>query len=294
MVLLGVDTAWPRLGRTDSIILGFLNRDTGSASLVSLPRDLYVYQPGVNMDRINTAYVAGGIDLLLLTLEYNFGVRPGHWALVHFDDFVRLVDDLGGIDVPVSEAMPHDCGSIPTGIVNMYGEMALCYVRERNTTGEFARSRRQQEVLRAIFDRLLSIDALRHLPEWYDRYSDTVQTNWSIADLILLIPVAFKLQDAALYNFQIGWNETTSWQVPDNGASVLLPRRERLLPVIQAAIDALQTPLPTSALLETRIAELTATITPALESVGEEFPWPTPESSPSPQDQSTETPSSNP
>jgi polyisoprenyl-teichoic acid--peptidoglycan teichoic acid transferase len=138
MLLLGSDTTDLRRGRTDSIHLVFIHRQNGNASLVSIPRDLYVYQPGLTMDRINTTYLWGGFELLALTIEYNFGVRPTRWVLVHLDDFVRFIDDLGGIDVPVSDAFPDDCGGIPSGIVHMDGGVALCYVRERNTTSDVA------------------------------------------------------------------------------------------------------------------------------------------------------------
>lgn len=262
MLLLGSDTTDLRRGRTDSIHLVFIHRLNGNASLVSIPRDLYVYQPGLTMDRINTAYLWGGFDLLALTIEYNFGVRPTRWVLVHLDDFVRFIDDLGGIDVPVSDAFPEDCGGIPSGVVHMDGGVALCYVRERNTTSDVARSRRQQEVLAVILQRVLSLDSLRHLPEWYERYHGSVQSNLGLGDLIDLIPVVLKMPEAGIHNFQIGWDQVSFWQTPENQASVLLPKRENMLPVIQTSINVLLPPPPTSPLLETRIVELTATVTP--------------------------------
>jgi polyisoprenyl-teichoic acid--peptidoglycan teichoic acid transferase len=262
--LLGVDTVSPRIGRTDSIFLVFLNLESGAASMVAIPRDLFVYQPGWTMDRINTAYLRGGIELLSLTIEYNLGVRPHHWALAHFDDFEQFINDLGGITVPVSDPLPDDCGGIPPGFFHMDGVQALCYVRERNTTSDVARSRRQQEVLMVIFERLLSLDALRHLPEWFDRYRHSVKTSLDLRDLIGLVPTVLKFREAGLQSFQIAWDETTSWQVPQTGARVLLPRRERISNVLDKAVEVVLTPVPTSAALATQIAELTATTTPPL------------------------------
>jgi LCP family protein required for cell wall assembly len=260
--LLGSDSESSYVGRTDSILIVLINRETGAASLLSIPRDLFVYIPGWTMERINIAYSLGGWDLLTLTLEYNLGLRPDYWALVRFEDFVRFINDLGGIDVPVSHPLPDDCGGIPSGTFRMSGEAALCYVRERQTSSDVDRSRRQQEVLAAILDRVWSLDGLRQLPEWYDRYEGSIESNLWLYDLIELIPVALKFQDAGLQTYQIGWDQVTPWQDPESGAMVLLPKREEVSYVIQQAVNAVQVPIPTSPALETRIAILTATVTP--------------------------------
>jgi hypothetical protein len=106
------------------------------------------------------------------------------------------------------------------------------------------------------------VDSLSHLPEWYERYYGSVQTNLGLSDLIDLIPVVLKMPEAGIHNFQIGWDQVSFWQTPENRASVLLPQRESMLPIIQTSIDVLLPPQPTSPFLEKRIAELTATGTP--------------------------------
>ncbi|HEX7975015.1 MAG TPA: LCP family protein, partial [Anaerolineales bacterium] len=142
LALLGTDSEAPYLGRTDTILLVFYNVHNGKASLLSVPRDLYVYIPGYTMDRINTAYVSGGIDLLFLTLEYNLGVRPNHWALAHLNDFSQFVDDLGGVTVQVPAPVVDPWCSVPAGKVHLSGYSALCYVRSRMGSSDFDRSRR--------------------------------------------------------------------------------------------------------------------------------------------------------
>jgi LCP family protein required for cell wall assembly len=244
IVLLGSDNFSPYVGRSDSILLVFYNPQNGNASLVSVPRDLYVYLPGMGMQRINSAYGSGGIELLYQTLEYNLGVRPRHWALAHLDDFIHFVDDLGGIDVNVTHPLPEDCGGVPEGFFHMDGLTALCYVRERKTSSDFDRSQRQQEVLRVIFDRFMSLDNIPRLPEWYRRYSNTVQTDLTPADLLSLVPFAVRhYQGGSLHHFQISWEDVTGWRVPETNASVLLPNREKILPKIQQAVDLLVPPV---------------------------------------------------
>jgi LCP family protein required for cell wall assembly len=192
------------------------------------------------MNRINTAYFLGGIDLLMLTLEYNLGVRPDHWALAHLDDFSRFIDDLGGLDLSVSHPLLNDCGGIPGGDVHMDGAMALCYVRERKTSNDFIRSQRQLQALRAILDRLLTLDALSRLPEWYERYRDSVSTDLGLEDLLALAPLVLKMSSAPTSHYQISYDQVTPWRVPETGAQVMLPDRRAILNLLQEAIATLE------------------------------------------------------
>lgn len=239
LALLGLDREAPLPGRTDAIILVFYNLQSGSASQVSIPRDLYVYLPGWTMERINTAYVWGGVDLLASTLEYNMGVRPHHWALAHLDDFIHFVDELGGVSVQVSHPLPDDCGGIPEGSVHMDGATALCYLRERKTSNDIERSRRQQEFLQEMLARVIGLDGLSRLPEWYERYGGAIETDLTLEDLLMLAPAAWKARAAGIHNFQVGWNEISAWQVPENGAFVFLPQPEKVRALLQQAVDVL-------------------------------------------------------
>lgn len=303
-VLLGTDSEAPYVGRTDTILLVFFNPDNGSASLVSVPRDLLVYVPGHTMQKINTAYVSGGIDLLFLTLEYNLGVRPQHWALAHLNDFSQFVNDLGGIPVYVPVKVEDPWCFVPAGDLLLDGYTALCYVRSRLGSSDFDRSRRQQDVLLAIFRRFVSLDSLRHLPEWYARYSGTVRTDLSLADLMTYIPLVLRIHGGSVHHFQISWDQVTSWKTPDTGSSVLLPRRDQIARLLQQAVEAILPVVPTSPALEAQIAALTASPTPAqLETpvpTETEMPFPTetetptPEIEPSPVFDSSETPSPTP
>ena len=261
LALLGTDAEGPGVGRTDTILLVFYNRRNGTASLVSVPRDLYVYLPGLEMNRINTAFYKGGFDLLALTLEYNLGVRPQHWVLARFSDFVRFIDDLDGVNVPVSDPMPDDCGGIPLGTVHMDGATALCYLRERRTTSDIDRSRRQLEVLQVILDRVIALESLRYLPEWYERYQEAVRTDLTLDDLFAFIPLVIQLPDSGLQKYQIGWDEVEAWKVPESGAQVFLPERVKIAALLHRAVDGLGASGPDSPALETRVAALTATAT---------------------------------
>jgi LCP family protein required for cell wall assembly len=99
--------------RTDVIVIVSINQSSQTVSLLSIPRDLYVYIPGWGMERINAAELyqtqisttRHPLGLLAETIEYNLGLRIDHLARVDFDRFEQLIDLLGGVDVPVDCAV---------------------------------------------------------------------------------------------------------------------------------------------------------------------------------------------
>jgi polyisoprenyl-teichoic acid--peptidoglycan teichoic acid transferase len=228
--------------RTDTIILVTLNPAQGTASLTSFPRDLFVYIPGWTMQRVNTAHPRGGFNTTALTFEYNFGVRPDYYILVNFWSFVQIIDSLGGIDVQVGSRLSdhrHGYGeySVGPGPVNMDGETALWYVRSRYTSSDFERTRRQQEVIKAIFLRLLSLNAVGRASDLYSAYQQNVITNMSFTDIAPLLPLAVKLSDTSrLSHYYISRREVTGWRTPQ-GAAVLLPNRDTVLEVMRQALS---------------------------------------------------------
>jgi len=228
--------------RTDTIILLTVNPNDRSIHLTSFPRDLYVYIPGWTMERINTAYYHGGFETTAMMFEYNFGVRPDHFVLINFNAFVELVDSLGGIDVHcatgLSEYVGNGIKSVPAGVNHMNGKTALWYARSRYTTNDFDRNRRQQEVLRAIFDRLMSLYTISKAPELFNIYRQNVTTDLTFADLIPLFPFAARITDLSnVKQFYIGKGEVSGWYTP-TGAAVLLPNREAVLAVMRKALNS--------------------------------------------------------
>lgn len=246
ILLLGSDQ---RPGRNDfrtDVFLLLTLRGDGSASLVSFPRDLYVYLPALGkMNRINTAYEFGGFELTAQTLEYNFGLRPDHYALVNFNGFTQLVDSLGGIDVNVAIELSDtrtgypDGFTVSPGIVHMDGETALWYVRSRATTSDFDRLRRAQEVLIAIGQKLLTLQGLSRIPELYEAYRSSVVTDLTLETLLNLAPLLQQTDPNRIDRYVIAPPLVTPWINPQSRAYLLLPD----VPVIQQILQqALGTP----------------------------------------------------
>lgn len=243
IIVIGTDDAPGRNSmNSDVMVLVSIHPDEGTVSLVSFPRDLYVYLPGRNMARINTAYAYGGRDLLALTLLYNFGVEVDYYARVNFASFKEVVNTLGGIDVEVGQSLTDFCGQTYTyqsgRTYHMDGHTALCYVRmRRNSGGDFARHVRAQEVLLAIFHKVVSLDGLTRLPELYQQYTQTVETDMGLAEMLPLVPAAVQVaSDPTRIERYTFVGMTRPWTTPGGGA-VLLPNREAILVLLASALN---------------------------------------------------------
>jgi polyisoprenyl-teichoic acid--peptidoglycan teichoic acid transferase len=227
--------------RTDTIILATLNPSLGTVNLTSFPRDLYLMLPGYGMQRINTAYEFGGIKMLFNTFQQNFGVRPDHYVLINFSSFKQVIDSLDGLDVNVAQTVSdYRDGrwyTVQAGMHHMNADDALWYVRTRKTTNDFARSRRQQEVMHAVFNKMLSINALKRVPELYGIYHNNVTTDLGFTDIVRLLPFAANLTDTSqIHNFFVGPGQVYDWITPDGGM-VLLPRPDAIQAVLRKSLN---------------------------------------------------------
>jgi len=170
--------------------------------------------------------------------------------MVDFDGFRRIVDTLGGVDLPVSCAYtdwrlidpsydPYNENNwwlytVGPGQVHMDGDLALWYARSRMKSSDFDRGRRQQEVLRAIFNKALQSDTFSKFPDLYNDLSSTVITDLGLGDLLRMAPYAPKLTNADIRGYYIRPPYVSSWITP-GGASVQLPNDTMLKDLLMEA-----------------------------------------------------------
>ncbi|MHC1740826.1 MAG: LCP family protein [Anaerolineaceae bacterium] len=250
ILLLGSDYRSGNGFRTDVIMLLSLNPSKGTATLTSFPRDLYVTIPGVGMERINTAQEYGGFALTVATFEYNFGVTPNYYMMTNFNGFKGIVDTLGGIDVNAATTLKDTCSvrayedgmgycTIPAGSYHMSGELALWYVRSRHSSSDFDRTRRAQEVITAIFQKIISLDGLNRASDLYSQFNSSVDTNLSLGEIVSLLPLASQLagNTSSIRRYAIGAGETYNYIVPGSGAMVLVPDQYAVMAIIQQALN---------------------------------------------------------
>ena len=135
-----------------------LSQDRDEAYVISVPRNTLVSIPGQSGDqRINGAYASGGAPLVVRTMERLTGTRIDHVAMIDFQGFVALTQDLDGITVRNKTAFNSHGHDYPAGIITLRGEAALWYVREKGLPGgEEDRAENQRNVLKAILSKGLS------------------------------------------------------------------------------------------------------------------------------------------
>lgn len=241
VILLGSD-ARPNTGgyRTDTMVVLSIDPSRGTATMISFPRDLYVYLPGWRMDRINTADVRGGFEMTRNTVLYNFGIDLDGYVRVNFSGFSSAVDTLGGITVQSTGYVTDECGGVirsyGLGSYHMNGFETLCYVRMRKTSSDFDRLRRQQEVVKAMFSKVVSIDGLSRLPQLYSQFYNSVRTDLEVIELLPLLPTAAQLAGDSnrISNYRVTQQMVSFWRTP-GGASVLLPDRLAIYEMLREA-----------------------------------------------------------
>ena len=178
ILLLGIDQRDNKVDkgpwRTDTMILVSIDPATRSASMLSIPRDLWVTIPGYGENRINTAhatgdirkYPGGGVALAKKTVWYTFGVPVHYYVRINFVGFEKMIDAIGGITIDVESAIHDDSYpdqnygtmvvDIPAGVQHMDGKTALQYARVRHGRNDFDRMKRQQQVILAARDACVS------------------------------------------------------------------------------------------------------------------------------------------
>ncbi len=277
-LLLGTEAEKPFNSRTDAIHLLLINERLSKASVISIPGSLFVYLPGYTMQRLNTAYALGGMELVRDTLAYNFGIRPDKFVLVHPTEFKWLVDDLGGLDVSVLFPIRDACGGLPAGTHRMNGDKAYCYVAY-DGGDEVNRTRRQQQILQLLFTKLVQNGRLARLPVLYVSYQDHMETDISLLDLLLRVPLALRLGDPDRVSyFVLGWEQLLQWELPDNTQTeVLLPREEEVAEVFDQALAAISEPSPLGEIVLTYEAQVTIAValTQTSQATGYVPVWPT-------------------
>ena len=161
--------------RSDTIMVAHIDDKTGTALLVSFPRDLWVSIPGIGHAKINAAFNAGP-QRLIQTIESNFDVPISHYLQIDFAGFRKMVNALGSIPI----YFPAPARDIKSGLAinqagcqNLTGDQALAYVRSRyyeslvngqwktDPTSDLGRIQRQQYFLRTLAQQTLHAAASR-------------------------------------------------------------------------------------------------------------------------------------
>ena len=178
ILLLGVDAReGETVSRSDTMMIVSIDKSNGKMKITSFLRDSYVEIPGYGWTKLNAACSQGGVDLVWDTLEYNFKIKIDNYMKVDFIAFEKLIDSLGGVDVPITEKeakylndtwyewtltgnqLTYDFGDS----VHLNGEEALMFCRIRKLDSDFERTRRQRETISGIKQEMMHTNPIELL-----------------------------------------------------------------------------------------------------------------------------------
>lgn len=200
IALFGIDSrADDKVGRSDANVIITIDKKHGKIKLTSIARDSYVAIDGKGNDKLTHAYAYGRSELMVKTLNKNFGLEITDYLTMNFFELARVIDYLGGIEVDVDEAEFQELNSyvIPTtdfgdlpceylkapGFQNLSGTQAVCYARIRHTDGDIERGNRQKEVLNAIFVKVKGLSIFK-LPKFASMFLSECETSLSTNEIM--------------------------------------------------------------------------------------------------------------
>ena len=232
-LILGLDTrANGGLLNTDTILVGSFSLSGGDPALISIPRDLWVSFATGGQGKINSAYAFAavqlngkidegkGVEAAKKMVEQVLGIPLHYWVVVGFEGLKEIIDALGGIEVCVERTFDDYGYPVPgkenaplsqryehlhfdKGCQKMNGERALKYSRSRSGIAggegsDFARVRRQQKVILAVKDKILSLSLLLNpgkVIKLYNQLTKTIKMNASLGETQRALELLYNFQD---------------------------------------------------------------------------------------------------
>lgn len=226
------------MGRLDSMILFSINEDAEKFHMISIMRDSYVSIPGKGNNRINAAFAFGGGNLLLDTIETNFGADVDKYVSFDFYSFVDVVDSIGGIEVEITDAEIPVLNSYvkelnklngrtedtycvkESGLQHLNGTQALGYARIRYVgDGDFERTNRQRIVIAKVLEKAKTLNVLE-INDLLNTFLPQIKTNLSQEEILSLLLKALEYLQYDLESHRLPVDD--SWKyMRVNGMSVL-------------------------------------------------------------------------
>lgn len=186
--------------RTDALLLATFNKDSKTVKLLSIPRDTYTYIPiEKKKDKITHAHAFGSAkngkngapQASIDAVEKLMNVPVDYFVKFNFKSFIKIVDDLGGVevDVPVefTEQDSNDNAEaihLEKGVQKLNGEEALALARTRHIDSDAMRGQRQQLVIEAILKKLTNAGSVTKVGNIIDDINGQFVTNLTFDDML--------------------------------------------------------------------------------------------------------------
>lgn len=185
--------------RSDLIKIVQIDPTAKTIKFIGIMRDTKVPIDGYDPQKINGAFMYGGADLALKTINDNFDLNMSKYIMLNFASLIELVDIIGGVEVEISDEeavainlqaadftgdgrMEQTTELEGGGIVTLNGVQALAFSRTRKIDSDYFRSARQNKVLKAIIQKIKDTPSEKY-PEIIDAFFRNTETNMSFEDI---------------------------------------------------------------------------------------------------------------
>ncbi len=265
---------------SDTNIILSVKPSTKEVAMISIPRDLSVKIENYGVYRVNYADALGesknpgeGGEYARKIFSQTFSLDIPYYVRVNFDAFEQLINAVGGVDVNVTKPFvdysfpgpnySYQTVSFTSGTEHMEGERALQYARSRHgTNGEnsdFARSRRQQQIISALKDKVFSFGTITNpatLQKIWSSLSSNIATNLEFSQMLYLASLAKNIDTENIKNLVLdsGPNGYLYSFIAPSGAFMLAPKGGGFNAINLAIINIFEPSFVPSVPVETALA----------------------------------------
>lgn len=205
VLLVGADARDPNSesGRSDTMMLVSYNADENKATVASFLRDSLVEIPGHGQSKLGHSYAYGGVGLTVNTINSVYGLNIQNYIIINMENLKNIVDELGGIEITLTAAevayYRNSKHYFKEGVNHMNGEQALMHSRNRSLDNDFGRTRRQRDVMHAIYQKMKQTKDSTTLLKVIKYCLTQVKTNMNIKTIY---DMAMKVVGAENINIQ--------------------------------------------------------------------------------------------
>lgn len=226
--------------RTDVMMVFTINPETNESTVISIPRDALGVQSNTDeFDKLNHAYMNyDGIEGTINSLQRYLDMPIDYYVNVNMQGFMDVIDALGGVDITPTLTFTQNDVSFTEGETRtLSGIEAMQYVRMRKSDpeGDIGREKRQQQLIEAVVDKVISLGTITNYNDILDAVGDDIKTNITVDNMFALQANYLKAMDnlnKLVFDDYVDLNL-------DFGYYMLIPELERLenVSIMQDNID---------------------------------------------------------
>jgi polyisoprenyl-teichoic acid--peptidoglycan teichoic acid transferase len=230
--------------RSDTLLLANVDTISRTVRIMSVPRDLIVDVPDYGKSKVNSAYFFGEYDhldgggqaLAVRSISQFFNVPIDYYITVNFQGFEKIVDTVGGVDIDVPYSLDDynypsdDTGDLfgeihvhfDAGLQHMDGKTALRYARTRHADNDFARSKRQLQIILAVRQKAMALDLIPSVPSLIDQLGGMIETNIPFDQQLALVQLGYGITASSILTSSIDASMITAATLPDGSEGLKL------------------------------------------------------------------------